>query len=76
MSAAPAQVTITLPDGKTMTFARGVTGAEIAAAIGPGLAKAALILEVDGKEWDLFRPIEARRPYPHHHQEGRRSRWS
>src|SRR5664279_3457066 len=59
VSAAPAQVTITLPDGKTMTFTRGVTGAEIAAAIGPGLAKAALILEVDGKDWDLFRPIEA-----------------
>src|SRR5215471_9755014 len=58
VSAAPAQVTITLPDGKTMTFARGVTGADIAAAIGPGLAKAALILELDGKEWDLFRPIE------------------
>src|SRR5215467_14604163 len=51
-------VTITLPDGKAMTFARGVTGSEIAAAIGPGLAKAALILEVDGKQWDLFRPIE------------------
>jgi threonyl-tRNA synthetase len=51
-------VTITLPDGKAMTFTRGVTGAEIAAKIGPGLAKAALILEVDGKEWDLFRPIE------------------
>src|SRR6201990_679873 len=41
-----------------MTFARGVTGAEIAAAIGTGLAKAALILEVDGRQWDLFRPIE------------------
>jgi threonyl-tRNA synthetase len=53
-----ANVTITLPDGKAMTFTRGVTGAEIAAAIGPGLAKAALILEVDGKQWDLFRPIE------------------
>jgi threonyl-tRNA synthetase len=51
-------VTITLPDGKAMTFTRGVTGAEIAAKIGPGLAKAALILELDGKEWDLFRPIE------------------
>ncbi|MDE2133742.1 MAG: threonine--tRNA ligase [Alphaproteobacteria bacterium] len=48
---------ITLPDGKTMTFARGVTGGEIAAAIGPGLAKAALIVEVDGQEWDLFHPI-------------------
>ena len=54
-----ASVTITLPDGKAMTFARGITGAEIAAAIGPGLAKAALIVEVDGKQWDLFRPIEA-----------------
>src|SRR6185312_845742 len=31
---------------------------EIAAAIGPGLAKAALIIMIDGKEWDLFRPIE------------------
>jgi threonyl-tRNA synthetase len=50
-------VTITLPDGKALTFARGVTGNEIAASIGPGLAKAALILEVNGKEWDLFRPI-------------------
>ena len=55
---AHANVTITLPDGKAMTFARGVTGAEIAAAIDPGLAKAALILDVDGKPWDLFRPIE------------------
>ena len=53
-----ANVTITLPDGKALTFPRGVTGGEIAASIGPGLAKAALILELDGKEWDLFRPIE------------------
>jgi threonyl-tRNA synthetase len=51
-------VNITLPDGKVLTFARGVTGAQIASSIGPGLAKAALILEVDGKQWDLFRPIE------------------
>ncbi len=52
------QVTITLPDGKAMTFTAGVTGAEIAASIGPGLAKAALVVVVDGKEWDLSRPIE------------------
>jgi threonyl-tRNA synthetase len=56
---APPNVSITLPDGKTMTFPRGVTGAEIAAAIGPGLAKAALAVELDGREWDIFRPIEA-----------------
>ena len=56
--ASASQVTVTLPDGKALTFARGVTGGEIAAAIGPGLAKAALVIEVDGKQWDLFRPIE------------------
>ena len=32
VSAAPDQVTVTLPDGKAMTFTRGVTGAEIAQA--------------------------------------------
>jgi threonyl-tRNA synthetase len=58
VSAAPEQVTVTLPDGKALTFAKGVTGGEIAAAIGPGLAKAALIIMVNGQEYDLFRPIE------------------
>jgi len=57
VSAAPEQVTVTLPDGKALTFTKGVTGGEIAAAIGPGLAKAALIILVDGQEYDLFRPI-------------------
>ncbi|HEY3779217.1 MAG TPA: threonine--tRNA ligase [Rhizomicrobium sp.] len=51
-------VSISLPDGKTMNFPQGVTGAEVAAAIGPGLAKAALAAEVNGRQWDLFRPIE------------------
>ncbi|HEY5347168.1 MAG TPA: threonine--tRNA ligase [Rhizomicrobium sp.] len=51
-------VTMTLPDGNALSFPSGVTGAQIAAAIGPGLAKAALILDVDGKQWDLFRPID------------------
>ncbi len=41
-----------------MTLARGVTGAEVAASIGPGLAKAALAVEVNGRQSDLFRPIE------------------
>jgi threonyl-tRNA synthetase len=58
MSASAQQIVITLPDGKTLTVARGTTGADIAAMIGPGLAKAALALEVDGKDWDIFRPIE------------------
>ncbi len=51
-------VTITLPDGKTRAFAGPVTGAEIAAAIGPGLAKAAAVIRVDGALQDLSAPIE------------------
>ena len=56
--ASASNVTVTLPDGKALTVTRGTTPGEIAASIGPGLAKAALIAEVNGKEWDLFRPIE------------------
>ena len=51
-------VAITLPDDSVKEFERPVTGAEIAAAIGPGLAKAALAVRVDGDLWDLGRPIE------------------
>ncbi len=39
--------TITLPDGKTKTFDKPVTGLEVAASIGAGLAKAALAVKVD-----------------------------
>ncbi len=53
----PAPVNITLPDGKQLHFPRAVTGTEIAAAIGPGLARAALAVEVNGQDWDLSRPI-------------------
>jgi threonyl-tRNA synthetase len=56
--ATASDVKLTLPDGKVLNFAPGVTGAEVAAAIGPGLANAALAIELDGKEWDIFRPIE------------------
>jgi threonyl-tRNA synthetase len=50
-------VTITLPDGKTKSFPGPVTGAEIAQSIGPGLAKAALAVKVDGEAKDLTVPI-------------------
>jgi threonyl-tRNA synthetase len=50
-------VRITLPDGSQRTFAQAVTGAELAAAIGPGLAKAAAVMEVDGELWDLDREL-------------------
>jgi threonyl-tRNA synthetase len=51
-------VTITLPDGKTKSFPGPVSGEEVAAAIGPGLAKAALAIKVDGAVKDLAAPIE------------------
>ena len=44
---------ITLPDGTARRFDGPVTGTEIAAAIGPGLAKAALAMAVDGAIRDL-----------------------
>ncbi|MDB2325310.1 threonine--tRNA ligase [Alphaproteobacteria bacterium] len=50
---------ITLPDGSTRSYDTSVTPGEVAADIGPGLAKAALLGVVDGAEWDLSRPIEA-----------------
>ncbi len=50
---------ITLPDGSVRSFDGPVTGTEVAAAIGPGLAKAALAMQVDGAIQDLARTIEA-----------------
>jgi threonyl-tRNA synthetase len=50
---------ITLPDGSVRAFDGPVTGTTIAAAIGPGLAKAALAMQVDGKLRDLSHEIAA-----------------
>jgi threonyl-tRNA synthetase len=50
---------ITLPDGSLRSFDGPVTGTQVAAAIGPGLAKAALAMQVNGALQDLSRPIEA-----------------
>ncbi|WP_439547096.1 threonine--tRNA ligase [Sandarakinorhabdus sp.] len=52
-------ITLTLPDGSQRDVARGTTGADVAASIGPGLAKAALAAKLDGELVDLSRPIEA-----------------
>ena len=49
---------ITLPDDSQRAYPGPVTAAQIAADIGPGLAKAALAAVVNGAEWDLNRPIE------------------
>ena len=49
---------ITLPDGSVREVAPGTTPADIAASIGPGLAKAALAARVDGEVRDLLLPLE------------------
>ena len=51
-------VALTLPDGKVRSYPGPVTGADLAKDIGPGLAKAAMAIRVDGKVWDLSRLIE------------------
>src|SRR5256714_10144872 len=51
-------VTVTLPDGSRREFADPVTGAELAAAIGPGLAKAAVAIKIDGRPRDLATLID------------------
>jgi threonyl-tRNA synthetase len=47
-----------LPDGSRREFADPVTGAELAAAIGPGLAKAAVAVKIDGRPRDLATLID------------------
>jgi threonyl-tRNA synthetase len=51
-------LSITLPDGSVREVAPGTTPADIAAAIGPGLAKAAIAARVDGELRDIMRPFE------------------
>ncbi len=51
------ELTITLPDGSTRNLPEGATGADLAADIGPGLAKAALVVTVDGDARDLDRVL-------------------
>jgi len=50
-------VAITLPDGSVRTYDKPVTGADVAADIGPGLAKAALAVRIDGDMKDLLLPL-------------------
>ena len=49
---------ISLPDGTVREVPEGATPADVAAAIGPGLAKAALAARVDGEVRDIMRPFE------------------
>jgi len=54
---AAAEIRVTLPDGSEKRLPAGATGADLAKAIGPVLAKAALAVRVDGQVRDLARPL-------------------
>lgn len=52
-----ADISVSLPDGSTRSLPIGATAGDLAADIGPGLAKAALIATVDDVEVDLVAPL-------------------
>ena len=51
------KINITLPDGTKKEFSIGTTGYDIAKNISEGLAKQAILIELDGSLRDLFYPI-------------------
>ncbi|HUB69581.1 MAG TPA: TGS domain-containing protein, partial [Acidimicrobiales bacterium] len=54
---APSTISVVLPDGSTKQLPAGATGADLAAAIGPKLAEAAIAVVVGGAERDLSAPL-------------------
>src|ERR1700756_4427332 len=56
--AEPSPIVVTLPDGKRLEFTAPLSGGDVAAAIGPGLAKAALAIRLDGRPRDLATVID------------------
>ena len=55
---APGPVAVTLPNGRRLRFDAPITGREVASTIGPGLARAAIAIRVDGKPCDLATVID------------------
>src|SRR6202521_3878110 len=58
VSHSPPPLAVTLPDGSRRTFPGPVSGAELAAAIGAGLARAAIAVKIDGRPRDLATIID------------------
>jgi len=52
-------INVTLPDGKVLEMPRGSSLEDVAAEIGPGLAKAAVAGEVDGQVVDLMHELDS-----------------
>src|SRR5919197_771703 len=55
-------MSVTLPDGSPLELPEGATGADAAAAIGPGLARAALAVKQNGHLRDLGQPLAPDEP--------------
>ncbi len=53
-----AAITVTLPDGRALPFEAGTSVQQVAEAIGPGLAKAALAGRIEGRLVDLRAPLD------------------
>jgi len=51
-------INVTLPDGSIRELPEGATPLDLAESISKSLAKASIIAEVDGQDWDLTRPLE------------------
>src|ERR1700677_109087 len=56
-STMPGVISVGLPDGSTRELTEGTTGIELAQSIGSRLAKAAVLVTVDGREVDLELPL-------------------
>ena len=67
-----AEITLTLPDGSTRRVPAGTTGADVAAAISPRLAREALAVVADDRLVDLVAAARAGRAGPRRHRQGRR----
>ncbi|WP_372706631.1 threonine--tRNA ligase [Brevundimonas sp.] len=51
-------IDLKFPDGASRQYADAATGRDVAASISPSLAKRAALVEINGKQWDLDRPLE------------------
>src|SRR5579875_2243417 len=55
-------IQLTFPDGRTQEFPRGIKALDVAASLGPRLAREALAAKVNGRLIDLSSPIEESAP--------------
>jgi threonyl-tRNA synthetase len=52
-------IQLKFPDGASREYPAGATGRDVAASISPSLAKRAALVEINGQQWDVDRPLEA-----------------